>query len=337
MVFWVDTETGETSGKAYSVPTGEIADRLPQRPGPKRCVLETGSYSLFVTQALESYEATVWVVDAFKARRVIEGYFGLKKTDKIDARGLALASAQGGLGHAQTWQPDPATRLLRELTRSRSRLVGQSVRAQNHLRKFLGRLGRPCPYRSVLGKNAGLWLDALEATLGVELRFILQSLRRTAAYLHGEIEALSQLIVAPAQGHADYALLQTVPGLGPQLAASLVAEIGDISRFATIGDLRGYSGLVPDVNQSGEHCHTGPLTKVGNRYLRRAIVLGAQLFVRQAATRELRLRRWHAQLVYRRGPNPAKVALARRLMGILYAMLRDRTPFDAQRDRNAAA
>lgn len=336
MVFWVDTETGETSGQAYSVPTPEIADHLPQSPGPKRCVLEGGSCSWFVTQALESYDAAVCVVDAFKARRVIEGYLGLKKTDKIDARGLALASAHAGLEHAAIWQPDPLTARLRELTRSRTRLVAQSVCAQNHLRKFLGRLGRPCPYTRLLGKNAGRWLDALEPSLGAELRWVLQSLRRTLAHLQGEVEALSQRVVECAGEHPDYALLQTLPGLGPQLAASVAAEIGAIGRFPAAKELRGYSGLVPQTHQSGQRCHHGPLTKAGNRYLRRAIVLAAQLFARHAATRDLRPRRWHAQLVYRRGTNPAKVALARRLMDIIYAMLRDRTPFDPDRHRLAA-
>ena len=92
-MFWVDAETGETCGRAFDVPTSEIADRLPSLPGEKRCVLESGSYSLFVTRQLDSYDGEVHVVHALKARRMIEAYFGLKKTDKIDAQGLALASA----------------------------------------------------------------------------------------------------------------------------------------------------------------------------------------------------------------------------------------------------
>ena len=135
-VFWLDAETGETCGQAYDVSTDELVERLGSVPTPSRCVL---------------------VVDAFKARRAIEGCFGrLKKTDKIDAQGLAKTSAMGALDHASIWHPDSETALLRELTRSRQRAVQQRVRTENHLKKFVGRWG----YRyggSILTKKAGRW------------------------------------------------------------------------------------------------------------------------------------------------------------------------------------
>lgn len=335
MIYWIDTQTGETCGGAFEVPTPEIVTHLPRLPGDKRCVLEAGSYSLFVTRALESYDAEVQVVDAFRARRLIEGMFGLKKTDKIDAKGLALASAANGLDRARVWIPDRSTQLLRELTRNRTRLVNQSVRAQNHVRKFLGRFGHRCASKSLLGKRAGVWLDQLERTLDPELKIVLQSLRRAMVSAQSEVDFLSRAIVEQTKHHPDCQLLQTIPGIGPQIAASLLAEIGDIARFATAKELRGYSGLVPRVSQSGQQSHTGPLTKAGNVYLRRAMVLAAQLFSRNGATRDLRLRRWYMKLVFRHGPNPAKVALARRMLDLIHAMLRDRAPFDADRHRVA--
>jgi hypothetical protein len=64
---------------------------------------------------------------------------------------------------------------------------------------------------------------------------------------------------------------------------------------------------------------------------RRAMVPVAQHFAQSQATHDLRVRRWSARLVYRHGPNPGKVALARRLSDIVFAMLRDETSLDAER------
>jgi transposase len=333
-VFWLDTETGETCGQAYDVGTDELVDRLASVPDPGRCVLEAGSCSLFVSERLRTLGAEVWVVDAFKARRVIEGCFGrLKKTDKIDARGLARVSAMGALDHAAIWLPDSETALLRELTRSRQRAVEQRVRTENHLKKYVGRCGYYYGPKSILTKKAGRWLDDVSLELEEELAVVLESLRRRLAAQTEEVAELSALVSKRGPSHPDFALLKTLPGFADVLAASVAAEIGDLSRFQTAESLRGYSGLVPSVAQSGERLRTGRLTRLGNRYLRRSMVLGAQLFVWDKQTEGLRLRSWHARLARRCGRNPARAALARRLLTIIHAMLRDRTPFEPSRYR----
>ena len=336
-VFWLDAETGETCGQAYDVATDELVERLGSVPTPSRCVLEAGSCSRFVAERLRTLGAEVWVVDAFKARRVIEGQFGRKKkTDKIDAQGLSVASAMGALDHAAIWHPDAETALLRELTRSRQRAVQQRVRTENHLKKFVGRWG----YRyggSILTKKAGRWLDEVGSELDEELAIILTSLRSRLDVQIAEVVELTALVARRGPLHPDFALLKTLPGFGDVLAASVAAEIGDISRFPAALALRGYSGLVPSVSQSGESSRTGPLTRLGNVYLRRSMVLGAQGFIWSAQTEGLRLRSWRGRLAQRRGPNPARAALARRLLTIIHAMLRDRTPFEPGRYRDDEA
>ena len=95
--------------------------------------------------------------------------------------------------------------------------------------------------------------------------------------------------------------------------------------------LGSYSGLVPRVSQSGERRWTGPLTKRGNRFLRWAMVLAAQHFSRVKATKNLSPGKWYYHLAFQHGPNVAKVALARRMLDIIFAMLRDGTEFDPTR------
>lgn len=337
-VFWLDAETGETCDQAYDVPTNELVERLASVPAPGRCVLEAGSCSLFVTERLRTLGGEVWVVDAFKARRVIEGCFGrLKKTDKIDAQGLARTSAMGALDHAAVWHPDSETMLLRELTRSRQRAVEQRVRTENHLKKLVGRWGYCYGSGSILTKKAGRWLDEVSLELDEELSIVLRSLRSRLEVQIAEVAELTALVAQRGPLHPDFALLKTLPGFGNVLAASAAAEIGDINRFPSALALRGYSGLVPSVSQSGERSYTGELTRLGNRYLRRSMVLGAQLFIWDTQTEGLRLRSWHSRLAKRRGRNPARAALARRLLTIIHAMLRDRTPFEPGRYRDDEA
>jgi len=114
------------------------------------------------------------------------------------------------------------------------------------------------------------------------------------------------------------------------LAAIIAGEIGDIARFESACKLRGYTGLVPRVDQSGETRRTGPLVKHANRFLRWALIQTAQNFAHNTQTRDLRMIRNYGRKVYTYGPNPAKVHLARRIVNVIFAMLRDGTEFDAR-------
>ena len=145
------------------------------------------------------------------------------------------------------------------------------------------------------------------------------------------LQQVTETIAAEAQANALAVLLQTVPGIGPLLALTMVAEIGDIRRFETAQKLRGYSGLVPLVRQSGERRYTGPLKKRGNHRLRWALVMAAGHFAASTKTRELSLTARYRYHIYKHGPNPAKVALARRLADIIFAMLRDHSVFEPER------
>ncbi len=202
---------------------------------------------------------------------------------------------------------------------------------RNRIRGLLRRQGLVCPYSDLLGEAASKWLGQVVESMPVRLSIILQGMRADLAAKAEQLQKVTEAIAAGAQTNALAALLQTVPGIGPLLALTIVAEIGDIRRFATAQKLRGYSGLVPIVRQSGERRYTGPLQKRGNHRLRWALVVAAGHFAGSTKTRELSLIARYRHHVYRHGPNPAKAALARRLTDIIFAMLCDKTVSDAQR------
>ncbi|MGH2783522.1 MAG: transposase, partial [Thermoleophilaceae bacterium] len=122
------------------------------------------------------------------------------------------------------------------------------------------------------------------------------------------------------------ALLRTIPGVGPVLAATIAAELGDVTRFPSARQLVGYTGLAPFVMQSGERDRRGPLTKHGPRYLRWALIEAATHACRHAAYRR-RYLRTRRRLGRQRGPRVARVEVARQLATAIWHMLTKGEPF----------
>ena len=120
------------------------------------------------------------------------------------------------------------------------------------------------------------------------------------------------------------------------LSLALAVEIGDINRFPGPAQLRGYSGLVPAVYQSGQKDARGPLTKTGNKWLRYAAVLGAQR-IGQMKEPDPRLKRIFLSVAFRHGRNPGKIAVARRLLDLIYILLKKGQDYRAPKPRVATA
>jgi transposase len=116
---------------------------------------------------------------------------------------------------------------------------------------------------------------------------------------------------------------RTIPGLGRFFAVLVVHEIGTIHRFATPEKRCGYAGLVPSVHASGGKVFHGRLTKQGNKWLRWAMVEA----VRPAVMTDPELRAYYDRLRQRKGPNPAKVATARRLLTLVHRVLSQERPY----------
>jgi transposase len=125
--------------------------------------------------------------------------------------------------------------------------------------------------------------------------------------------------------------LQTVPSVGPVTAATFVAALDDAGRFAHAHQVEAYLGLVPREWSSGESQRRGRITKAGHRRVRSLLVQAAVSIRRVRHPTTTALREWTERLAARRGRFIAVVALARRLAGILYALLRDGTQYEPTR------
>jgi transposase len=295
---------------------------------PKTVVIEAGRSSYHMAGLLETMAEQVWIVDPGEVRRL---QHTISKTDRRDAAALAWWAAKGVL--TPQWRPDAETLDLRELARGKTTLTRLSTQVRTMMRMLLARHGHECPHRDLLSDRGQLWLDEVE--LEGHAGQMLTALREMLVVIQSKADEFERMVEQASAKHPAARRLRTIPGIGSFLGLALAVEIGDINRFPGPAQLRGYSGLVPSVYQSGDKDARGPLTKTGNKWLRYAAVLAAQ---RTAQLRhpDPRLKRTFLSVAFRHGRNPAKVAAARRLLDLIYCLLKKGQDYQPPRPRATA-
>lgn len=259
--------------------------------------------------ALGPSGATVCVVDPRKTK-LKAGYAA--KTDRLDARRLADAVRRDSV--VPIYVPPPAIRELRELCRGRHQVVRLRTRLAQMIRALLLRTdaGEP-PGHRLYAPRAITWLA--QVTLPPDAERSLRRLERLYRAVHADAQAADAEVTARAAADPIAEVLATVTGIGPVLALTIRAEIGDIARFRRGPELASYAGLVPRVDWSAGHCYYGRITREGSPWLRWALVQAAMHAVRrQDATG-----RWARRLAVKRGAYKARVAAARVLCNEIVA------------------
>jgi transposase len=248
-------------------------------------------------------------VKAFTYRRV--------KNDERDAADLADLLRMGRLPEA--WIAPAGVRDLRELTRYRAKLVGLRTSCKDQVHAVLAKLGVPVTHSDLFGAGGSGWLDDL--ALPQPYRGKIASLRSLIEACTGEIALLEEVIAELLRGHAGYAAIQALPGIGPVLAAVIVAEIGDITRFDRPEKLACWAGLTPRHRESDIKVARGHITKQGSPILRWALIEAVQHQPAGTPIRQVKDR-----ILARRGTgarNIAKVAAARKLAVLVFYGMRD--------------
>jgi len=235
------------------------------------------------------------------------------KTDVRDSEALARLLQLNWLPEA--YVPPREVRELRRLVRLRAYLVRKRTSAANRLRAELVRLG----------------LKAVGNPFSKEWREVLKGASRTARealelyeLLTLKIRRLEAEIEREASGNPQARLLMTIPGVGAYSALTILAEIGDISRFRSPEHLCAYAGLVPSLHQSGSTVRLGPITKEGSRRLRWILIQCAWMHLHHG---ESRLTEFFWRVARRKGRKRAIVAMARKLLVAVYWMLVRGEPF----------
>src|SRR5271165_4548618 len=287
--------------------TNEIVDFF-RKFRPFQVVVEaTASYPWFV-ELVEPLADRVVLGNPKKLRVIAES---TKKTDRLDAQILAEFLALGMI--PESYQPTPRQREHRTLIRSKIHHILSNYNAD---RKDLFSANRgPAHFKEVPLSGSDrfvikqLWAEWLD--------HVAQRLALTK-----KIKAF--VAKAPQREKEARAILKTAPGVGFVTAEVILSELGDISRFRNAKAVSAYAGLAPVVRQSGgKKSKDLKITKEGSGLLRWALVESAWRLVGSSP-------KWSAmfgRLKQRKGSKRAIVAVARKLLCVLYAMLRTSTPY----------
>jgi transposase len=268
------------------------------------------------------------------------------KTDRRDAQKLARSYRAGDL--TAVWVPDAAHEALRDLVRARLAAKRDQLRARHRLGKFLLRQGRRAPQGITAWTDKHLqWIrrqvhfehPAQQVTLEDYLHEVDHMAERIGRLEHSIDGAIREL---PVKLRAVIEALQSLRGIAQLSAVSIMAEVGELSRFEHPRQLMGYSGAVSCEHSSGERIRRGAISKAGNAHLRRIAIeaawayrhrpaLGKTLAARQRhSTAAVTALAWKAQhRLYQRyvhllsrGKNRQQTitAVGRELLGFIWAI-----------------
>ena len=193
----------------------------------------------------------------------------------------------------------------------------QRTRAKNEIHATLARclLGRS-PFTDLFGEEGRVWLS--EQQLGEEESETVSGCLRQIDFLDGEVAQIDQKLAEWAACSEGARRLMSIPGVGAGVAVTLMAAIGDISRFSSPRQLVAYLGLDPKVRQSGdEPARHGRISKRGNAQARSVLVEAAWIAVRQPGP----LHAFAERIRARKGSQVAAVAVARKLACLAWELL----------------
>ena len=232
--------------------------------------LEATGNTWAIATVLASRAGRVVVSNPVKTRAIAEAKV---KTDKVDAAILAQLLAADFL--PPVWMPDAATSALRRQVLRRAHIVRQRTRLKNQVQAILARNLVPrCPASDLFGIKGRHWLAARD--LPADEQAAAAALLRQLDFHGEELRLIDAELGQAALGRPEVLRLMTIPGVDATVALSIVAAVGDFSRFRTPERLVSYFGLNPRVRQSGgQPASHGRITKAGAAHARGMLVEAA--------------------------------------------------------------
>jgi len=307
----------------------------------------TGVYWVPLYTALEEAGFHVVLANAYYVKS-IPG----RVTDTTSSQWLAQLLRSGFV--KPSYVPERGIRDLRELTRLRVKLVqtradfknrchrileSVNIRLGSRLSDIFGKAGMEIleglvngkTIEEIISQSQNKWLKkrreeivrVVGGTLSQVDMFILGKCVDMVKYLDQMICRLDDMIRGLID-EDDLNLLATVPGVDERAAAVILAEIGDVERFKSGKSLASWAGLVPSVHESAGKNLTGGITKRGSKWLRRIMVQVAHAAKR---VKNSQLREFYLRVKARKGEKTAVVALARKILTIIYHILVNREPY----------
>ena len=272
-------------------------------------IVEASSTLDRVANYLEPYGGSITVAHPKKVRAIAQS---MKKTDRNDAHTLLEMNRLGYI--PESYLPDRNTRRQRDLCRNRDFLIRQRTATKNRIRDQAYRL---CIDFDHFNKETLKMLS--------EKSPVLNTLVEQLDGINERIHGMDAMISEEKDISTNARIVDSIPGIGPYGALGIVAEIGDVSRFPSEDNIFAYAGLVPRIHQSGSREWKGHISQ-GNRFMRYLLIECVQIHV--AVAPDSPVTRAYNRIRKRRGGKIARIAAARRLLRMIYYMLKKQMNYD---------
>jgi transposase len=319
-VFVTVNETGK-SGSPERVPHDKQLYRryLSTLPAGSPIALESVGNWYWMVDAMEQAGHMPILVNPRKAKLLMGKY---NKTDKLDARGLAMLNLNGSL--PAVWIPPGELRDQRELSRMRMAIVQVRTKFKNRIQATLAKYAIVIDEVSdVFGVKGRILLEAAIQELPPETRQSAKEQLKLLDQVSSQIEEIEKHIREVVKLTPLMQIVKSLPGVGDILAIVIALEIGDVERFNSAEDLASYSGTVPRVSSSGGKTYYGPVRPDVNHYLKWAYIEAANCI----ALQQKRLEGRHVvdllkRIQKKKGYPKAAVAVGRHLAEATFYMLK---------------
>ncbi len=333
---------GDDAHKKYSM--FRAVDEKGNVGSPERVTHDKELYKKYLTTlppcssiAIESVGNWYWMIEAMekaghnpilvnpKKAKLLMG--NINKTDKLDAKGLAILNLNGSL--PGVWIPPAELRDQRELSRMRMSFVEVRTKYKNRIHATLAKYAIVIDSVSDLfGKQGRILLEKAIQELPPETKKSVEEQLILLDQVSGQIEQIEKHIREVVKMTPMMQLIKTLPGVGDLLAIVIALEIGTVERFASAQHLASYSGTVPRVSSSGGKTHYGQVRTDVNHYLKWAFIEAASCVnLQQHKMQGRHVLELLTRVQKQRGYPKAAVAVGRHLAEATYCMLKRNEPY----------
>ncbi len=249
----------------------------------------------------------------------VKAYVKRNKNDAADAEAICEAVRRPTMRFVRVKSPEQQGRLMQH--RTRDLLMRQRTQLINAMRAHLAEIGIVSAQgREGLSELLAVISNEQEIQMPIDARASLMVLAAQLQALQTLIGTIDKRIMAQHRASDESKRLETIPGIGPISATTIVAVVPDPAVFKSGRDFAAWIGLVPRQDSTGGKQKLGPISKQGDRYLRRILVVGAHAVLRRARQDPAKYP-WLTQLLARRPFKVVAVALANKMARIAWALL----------------
>jgi transposase len=259
----------------------------------------------------------------------VRAYVKRNKNDAADAEAICEAVRRPTIRFVQVKSAAQQGQLMQH--RTRDLLMRQRTQIINALRAHLAELGIIAAQgREGVKELLAIIADKRDEALPLDAQVSLLVLAAQLQALQTLIGSIEKRIVAQHRANADSKRLETIPGIGVVGATAIAATVTDPKVFRCGRDFAAWIGLVPREGSTGGKRKLGPISKQGDRYLRRILVVGAHSVLRRAKLHPEKYP-WLTRLLARRPFRVVAIALANKMARIAWALLAKGGTYQAPR------